>query len=44
MRDWHPPGIPAMQNFAYAFEWWCFAVAALVIWVVLSTQKPEEGA
>lgn len=44
VRDWHPPGIPALQNFAYAFEWWCFAVSALVIWVVLSTQKPKDGA
>ncbi len=44
VRDWRPPGIPAMQNFAYAFEWWCFAVAAVVIWVVLSTRKPEGGA
>ena len=44
VRDWHPPGIPAMQNFAYAFEWWCFAVAAVVIWLVVSTQKPKEGA
>jgi surfeit locus 1 family protein len=44
VRDWHPPGIPAMQNFAYAFEWWCFAVAAVVIWLVLSTQKPKEVA
>ena len=43
VRDWHPPGIPAMQNFAYAFEWWCFAVAAVVIWVVLSTQRPRES-
>jgi len=42
VRDWHPPGIPALQNFAYAFEWWCFAVAAVVIWVVLSSQKPQE--
>ncbi len=42
VRDWHPPGIPAMQNFAYAFEWWCFAVAAVVIWVVLSAQRPKE--
>lgn len=43
VRDWHPPGIPALQNFAYAFEWWCFAVAAIVIWLVLSTQKAKEG-
>jgi surfeit locus 1 family protein len=42
VRDWRPPGIPAMQNFAYAFEWWCFAIAALVMWGVLSTRKPEE--
>lgn len=44
VRDWHPPGIPAMQNFAYAFEWWCFAVAAVVIWLVMSTQRPKEVA
>lgn len=43
-RDWHPPGIPALQNFAYAFEWWCFAVAAVVIWVVLSAQRRKEDA
>jgi cytochrome oxidase assembly protein ShyY1 len=44
VRDWRPPGIPAMQNFAYAFEWWCFAVAAVVIWLVLSTQRLRERA
>jgi surfeit locus 1 family protein len=44
VRDWRPPGIPAMQNFAYAFEWWCFAIAALVMWVALSTRKPEASA
>jgi cytochrome oxidase assembly protein ShyY1 len=44
VRDWHPPGIPAMQNFAYAFEWWCFAVAAVVIWVVLSVQRAKAAA
>lgn len=43
VRDWRPPGIPALQNFAYAFEWWCFAIAALVMWAVLSTQKPKES-
>jgi surfeit locus 1 family protein len=44
VRDWRPPGIPAMQNFAYAFEWWCFAIAAVVMWAVLSTRQPKEGA
>jgi surfeit locus 1 family protein len=42
VRDWHAPGIPALQNFAYAFEWWCFAIAALVMWAVLSTRQPKE--
>ncbi|MFZ0501531.1 MAG: SURF1 family protein [Steroidobacteraceae bacterium] len=44
VRDWRPPGIPALQNFAYAFEWWSFAIAAVVMWLVLSTQNPKEGA
>ena len=39
VRDWHPPGMPAMRNFAYAFEWWCFAATALVLWLVLSTRR-----
>jgi surfeit locus 1 family protein len=43
VRDWHPPGMAALQNFAYAFEWWSFAIAALVMWFVLSTQKPKVG-
>lgn len=42
VRDWRLPGIPAMQNFGYAFEWWCFAVAALVIWLALSS-KPRNA-
>jgi len=28
-----------MQNFAYAFEWWCFAIAALVMWAMLSSKR-----
>jgi cytochrome oxidase assembly protein ShyY1 len=39
VRDWRLPGIPAMQNFAYAFEWWCFAIAAVVMWLVLSSKR-----
>jgi len=45
VRVWRLPGIPAMQNFGYAFEWWCFAAAAVVLWAVLSTRRgtPAEG-
>lgn len=42
VRDWQLPGIPAMQNFGYAFEWWCFAIAALVIWVAVSSKPRSE--
>lgn len=43
-REWRLPGIPAMQNFGYAFEWWCFALAALVIWLALSSKPRNAGA
>ncbi|HTL91606.1 MAG TPA: hypothetical protein VL176_04630, partial [Steroidobacteraceae bacterium] len=42
VRDWRLAGIPPMQNFAYAFEWWCFAIAALVMWVMLSSKRATE--
>jgi surfeit locus 1 family protein len=42
-RDWRLPGIPAMQNFAYAFEWWCFAIAAVVMWLVLSSKSAGKS-
>lgn len=43
VRDWRLPGIPAMQNFAYAFEWWCFAIAAVVMWLVLSSKSQGKN-
>ncbi len=39
VRDWQLPGIPAMQNFGYAFQWWCFAIAAVVMWLLLSSKR-----
>ena len=43
VRDWRLPGIPAMRNFAYAFQWWCFAIAAVVIWLIVSSKKPYRS-
>lgn len=43
VRDWQLPGMPAMRNFAYAFEWWCFAVAAVVIWLMVSAKRQTQG-
>jgi surfeit locus 1 family protein len=43
VRDWQLPGIPAMENFGYAFQWWCFAIAALVMWLVLSSKREPRN-
>lgn len=43
VRDWRLPGIPPMQNFAYAFEWWCFAITAVVMWVILSSKRETDS-
>jgi surfeit locus 1 family protein len=39
VRDWGLGGIPAMRNFGYAFQWWCFAVAAVVLWLLMSFRR-----
>ena len=44
VRDWQLPGMPAMRNFAYAFQWWCFAVAAVVIWLMVSFRRQGQAA
>lgn len=44
VRVWRLPGIPAMQNFGYAFEWWSFAIAAVVLWAVVSTRRGGKPA
>ena len=39
VRDWRPPGIPALENWGYAVQWWAFAAAALVIWAALGFKR-----
>lgn len=39
LRDWHPPGMPALENWGYAVQWWAFAAAALAIWMALSFRR-----
>jgi surfeit locus 1 family protein len=38
-RDWRLAGMPALENWGYAIQWWVFAAAALVIWGVLSLKR-----
>ncbi len=39
VRDWQLPGMPAMENWGYAVQWWALAAAAGVIWLVLSLRR-----
>jgi surfeit locus 1 family protein len=42
VRDWQPPGMDPMRHWSYAVQWWSFAVVLLVIWVVMSTRRPDQ--
>lgn len=39
VRAWTLPGMSALQNWGYAIQWWAFAAAAVVIWLVLSLRR-----
>jgi surfeit locus 1 family protein len=39
VRDWHPPGLSPTRHWSYAFQWWSFAAAIIVIWVVISVRR-----
>jgi cytochrome oxidase assembly protein ShyY1 len=34
VRDWQPPGLPPLRHFAYAINWWVFALMAAVFWAI----------
>jgi surfeit locus 1 family protein len=38
-RDWQPPGISPLRNFAYAIQYWCFAALTLIVWAVMSRRR-----
>lgn len=42
VRDWQPPGLTPLRHFAYAIQWWAFAVLALLLWALLS-RRPRGG-
>jgi surfeit locus 1 family protein len=39
LRQWRPPGLPPERHFGYAAQWWMFAAAALVIYLVLNVKR-----
>jgi surfeit locus 1 family protein len=43
VRDWHPPGLSPARHWSYAFQWWSFAAALLVIWMILSLRRGRRA-
>lgn len=39
VRDWQPPGMPAIRHWSYAVQWWGFAVLAVALWLILGMRK-----
>jgi surfeit locus 1 family protein len=39
VRDWQPPGMPPARHWAYAIQWWLFALALVVLWIVLAARR-----
>jgi surfeit locus 1 family protein len=42
LRDWQAPGLSPLRHFAYAIQWWCFALLALIYWGVASRRVVEQ--
>ena len=39
VREWQPPGLPAMRHWSYAVQWWAFAGLAIALWLILGLRK-----
>jgi surfeit locus 1 family protein len=44
VRDWQPPGLSPLRHWAYAIQWWGFAVTLVIIWGIMSAPRQEPGA
>jgi len=43
VREWQPPGLPPLRNFAYAVQWWTFAALSLVLWTLRSRRRRAQS-
>jgi cytochrome oxidase assembly protein ShyY1 len=41
VREWTPQIIPPEKHLGYAFQWFCFALASLIIFIVLHWRHPK---
>jgi surfeit locus 1 family protein len=42
VREWQPPGLPAIRHWSYAVQWWAFAALAGVLWVILGFRRRKD--
>lgn len=42
VRDWQPPGMPAIRHWSYAVQWWAFAALAIALWLILGLRKKRD--
>lgn len=42
LRQWRPPGLDPKRHYAYAVQWWGFAVLAIVLFAVLGFRRRPE--
>jgi surfeit locus 1 family protein len=43
LREWRPAGLQPLRHYAYAIQWWAFAVLTLIGWALMS-RRPGPGA
>ena len=43
VRDWQPPGLPPARHWAYAIQWWLFALALLVLSTVMAVRRARRA-
>lgn len=43
VRDWRPPGLPPARHWAYAIQWWLFAVTLVVLWSVATVRRRRRS-
>ena len=43
LREWHAPGLEPLRHYAYAIQWWAFALLTAIVWALMS-RRPSGGA
>ena len=39
LRDWQPPGMAPLRHYSYAIQWWVFAGATLIGWLLFGLRR-----